>query len=880
MSIIQRTFSYTKALFASVLILFGVSSVGAQELEEIIVTAQKREENLQDVPVAVSAYTGDYMTENSVKDVFELMTSVPSLIVGANQSSSTGNFSIRGVGTSAQNWGLESSVGLYVDGIYRARQSSMINQLVDVEAVEVLRGPQGTLFGKNSASGAVLLRTVAPSHEQDGFLEVSFGEYSLMNLSGAFNVSLSDNVAARTTVFSSQRDGFVDVVNLDATMNDRNRRGIRQQFLYTPSDTLTIRLIADYSTLDEVCCAALAHKDALYASGRVDPDTGGPVYGVDAILTQLGGTTYLTGSADNRQVSLNALPDSSATDSGVSVEITKDFANSTFTSITAVRNFDVNDFTDTDFTNVDLGQRVSSSEQSALTQEFRIASNGDGDIQYQLGAFFFSQDLSSMEDLTLGSMLNNYAIGVSPDVLGALLDTLSPQLIGFINGAYGTNFGYTLGAPIAAGNVIQDRGEQSQTSSAVFGEVDFAISDSLTLNAGIRFTSENKDLGSTFSESLPTPGAADVNLDAITAALGITGNQALAYGYQVCVAQATPVMGAAAAAAYCGTTYAFDPTLAAMNAAPYLPALQVLYTSGWANCSLSARLCPRAGINEEIDESRVTGNIGLSFTPNDNTLIYVSHGTGFKSGGTNTDRIGVGFNPVFGPEDTTTTELGIKRDFPESGLRVNLALYDMQVENLQTNTFTGTAFNLQNAGEVSVSGVEAEVFFFPSDTTSIALAYTSTDATFENFESGNCQISNIFHTGDATEAAQYLTQGFCNRSGDRVSNVSDQWFSVNAAKTFEFNSGYSLTFGAQYISYSDMMMHNNNDPFALQPAKDMVNLRAVSRMPNGMEVVLWARNLNDTYLHGTVFDTPLQDGKMGHYPMEPKTYGISIRRNF
>ncbi len=229
MSIIQRTFSYTKALFASVLILFGVSSVGAQELEEIIVTAQKREENLQDVPVAVSAYTGDYMTENSVKDVFELMTSVPSLIVGANQSSSTGNFSIRGVGTSAQNWGLESSVGLYVDGIYRARQSSMINQLVDVEAVEVLRGPQGTLFGKNSASGAVLLRTVAPSHEQDGFLEVSFGEYSLMNLSGAFNVSLSDNVAARTTIFSSQRDGFVDVVNLDATMNDRNRRGIRQQ---------------------------------------------------------------------------------------------------------------------------------------------------------------------------------------------------------------------------------------------------------------------------------------------------------------------------------------------------------------------------------------------------------------------------------------------------------------------------------------------------------------------------------------------------------------------------------------------------------------------------------------------------------------------------
>jgi iron complex outermembrane receptor protein len=882
MSTIQSTFSYTKALFASVLILFGVSSVGAQELEEIIVTAQKREENLQDVPVAVSAYTGDYMTENSVKDVFELMTSVPSLIVGANQSSSTGNFSIRGVGTSAQNWGLESSVGLYVDGIYRARQSSMINQLVDVQAVEVLRGPQGTLFGKNSASGAVLLRTVAPSHNQDGFLEVSFGEYDLMNLSGAFNMSLSENLAARTTVFSSQRDGFIEVVNLDGQMNDRNRQGVRQQFLYTPSDTLSVRVIADYSTLDEVCCAALAHKDGLVASGRLDPETGGPVYGPDAILAQLGGTTYLTGSASNRQVSLNALPDSSATDSGISVEITKDLATSTFTSITALRNFDVNDFTDTDFTNVDLGQRVSASEQSAITQEFRIASNLDGPMQYQVGAFLFSQDLSSTEDLTLGTMLNSYAIAASPDVLGALLETMSPELIGFINGAYGTAFGTTLAAPIAAGNIIQDRGEQSQTSTAIFGEIDYALTDVLTLNAGIRFTAENKELSSTFSESLATPGLADVNLDAITAALGIAGNQALAYGYGVCYATATGGgMDAATADAYCqGAGYVYDSTLAAMDASTYVPALNVLYASGWANCSLSARLCPRAAINEEIDEKRVTGNIGLSFTPDENTLIYASYGTGFKSGGTNTDRIGVGFDPVFGPEDTSTYEIGLKRDFPEQGLRVNFAYYDMLVEDLQTNTFTGTAFNLQNAGEVNVNGIEAEVFFFPSDTSSITLAYTSTNATFDNFERGNCQISNIFHTGNTLEATQQATQGYCDRSGNRVSNVSDEYYSINAAKTFEFNSGYALTLGAQFISYSDMMMHNNNDPFALQPAKDMLNIRAVSRMPNGMEVVVWARNLNDTYLHGTVFDTPLQDGKLGHYPMEPKTYGVSIRRNF
>ncbi len=870
MDTFHRTFSYVQALCGSVLVLFGISSVSAQELEEIIVTAQKREENLQDVPVAVSAYTGDYMTENSIKDFFELTTSTPSLSVWHNQSSSTANFQIRGVGTGAQNWGLESSVGLYVDGIYRARQSSMINQLVDVQAVEVLRGPQGTLFGKNSASGAVLLRTVAPSHEQDGFFEASFGDYGLLNLSGAFNFSLSDNVAARTTIFSSQRDGFVET-NFDETTNDRNRSGFRQQFLYTPSDTLSVRIIADYSKLDEICCAALTHKDSLVASGRTDG--GAPVFGSDAILAQLGGATFLTGSAVDRRFALNALPDSSATDSGISAEITKDFANTTFSSITAIRNFDVDDRTDTDFTDTDLATRVSASKQSAFSQEFRVASADEGPIQYQVGAYFFSQDMSSMENLTLGTALSPYSIAASPDVLGALIDNASPTLLGFINYAYGTSFGTTLAAPIAAGNVIQDRGEQSHTSSAVFGEVDFSISDSLVLNAGIRYTKENKDLVSTFSESEVTPGATDLNVNAIIAALGITGNQALFGAYQQCLATG-------AGAATCGALFPFDPSLAGMDASPFLPALNVLYVAGWANCSLSTRLCPRAAINEEVDESKVTGNIGFSFTPNDNTLLYASHGTGFKSGGTNTDRIGLGFNPIFGPEDTTTTELGIKRDFPNQGLRVNLAIYDMLVEDLQTNTFTGTAFNLQNAGEVNVDGIEAEIFWSPSETSNITFAYTSTDATFENFTNGNCQISNMFHTGDLAEAGQFATNGFCDRSGDRVSNVAEQYLSVNASKTFTFSSGYSLTLGAQYISYSDMMMHNNNDPFALQDEYDLLNLRVASRMPNGMEVILWARNVNDTYHHGTVFDAPLQDGKLTHYPMEPRTVGISIRRNF
>jgi len=221
--------------------------VAAQVLEEIVVTAQLREENIQDVPVAVSAVSGAYLEDNSIKDVQELMWSVPSLVVGTNQSSGTGNFSIRGVGTGAQNFGLESSVGLYIDGVYRARQASLFNQLVDLEAVEVLRGPQGTLFGKNSASGALLLRTVAPSHDGDAFAEVTAGNFSMINFNGAVSYSLSDTVAARTTLFSSERDGYIDVENLGGEINDRSRWGFRQQFLFEPTDDLSARVIIDYS---------------------------------------------------------------------------------------------------------------------------------------------------------------------------------------------------------------------------------------------------------------------------------------------------------------------------------------------------------------------------------------------------------------------------------------------------------------------------------------------------------------------------------------------------------------------------------------------------------------------------------------------------------
>lgn len=229
-------------------------------LEEVVVTAQKRTQNLQDVPVAVTAFTGEMLRESGVRDMFELSSIAPSLSVEQTQTSSNTTFGIRGIFTSAQNFGLEPSVGLYVDGVYRSRQGSMINNMVDIASVEVLRGPQGTLFGRNTPAGAILMNTVAPDFEGSGFLEGGAGDYGLLNIQGAKSFTLiEDELAVRFTGFNMDRNGTVDVVGNNVqdsnAINDRKRWGLRFQALYTPTDDLTLRFIGDHSKVDEICCA-------------------------------------------------------------------------------------------------------------------------------------------------------------------------------------------------------------------------------------------------------------------------------------------------------------------------------------------------------------------------------------------------------------------------------------------------------------------------------------------------------------------------------------------------------------------------------------------------------------------------------------------------
>lgn len=380
--------------------------------EEITVVAQKREQNIMDVPVAVTAVTGAQIQASGIKDVFDLQQNVPSLIVGQSQSATTSNFQIRSVGSTANNFGVESSVGLYVDGVYRSRQSSMINDLVDVEAVEVLRGPQGTLFGKNTPAGAVTVRTVRPGQDRDAFVEATAGDFGLVKVSAAANIPINDNLAFRGTLFSTQRDGYVDDINFGKDVhNDRDRQGVRLQLAGNePSDDFNWRLIVDYAEIDETCCVAVTRVDNLYSQNSLTNPMTGPVTGTDASIFLLGGTVFtdypyaapfiqgletlppcgsppalpcilvpggsiMTGVGfDDYTVSTSHLPESTNEDTGVSFEFNKTFDNGvTLTSISAYRSFDSFDFVDIDFTDVAVLDRINDAEQDSFSQEFRLA---------------------------------------------------------------------------------------------------------------------------------------------------------------------------------------------------------------------------------------------------------------------------------------------------------------------------------------------------------------------------------------------------------------------------------------------------------------------------------------------------------------------------
>ena len=850
-----------------ILVGFSVTSVNALEIEEIIVTAQNRAQNSQDVPVALDAFTGDMLQRSSIKTMRDLAGMTPSLASFQSQSAGFSSWGIRGLNTSSQNFGLESAVGSYVDNVYRARQSAISNQLVDIEAVEILRGPQGTLFGKNTSAGAINIRTVAPSHDRNGFFEIVGGDLGLVNVNAGANMSLIEDVLAiRGTVFVSERDGFVK--NLSdpngPKLNDRDRQGGRFQMMFTPSENTSMRLIADYSEVDEICCAALTKMNNFL-------DYTGKTPGSDSVIgVALGQPVMLAKDFNKQEVYLTHAPSSTAEDKGISLEINRDYENFTLTSVSAIRNFDTNDFIDADFGAAKILTDRNILEQSSFSQELRFSGDFAGangrDGHYQFGAYYYSQDMDNNSKLTAGIHATPF-LNADP-TLTAAVDALAGLHAGtnatLIAGAKAATPGITDAQaaafaaannpfPVGAassfpdGSFARDVMKQKHKSYAFFGQVDIPVQDKWTLTAGMRYTNEEKTMNGTFTNST-MGGVPDIVSTAPGSILWTLG--ALAKG-------------------------------ASIPPATLLSTLAPLYAPGWGLYTQPS-LAPHAAENAKLDDHRVTGNVKVAYQPNDDMLIYSSYSTGYKAGGTNTDRLGPGLEYVFLPETNEVLEAGAKLDLSDT-LRLNMAAWKMNVDNLQVSTFAGNAFNLSNAGRTEASGGEIDLTWAPTEYFSLDMAYSQVVATAKDFQGASCWIASPFQTGKidpgAGTAAGNADVTSCDHSGLSKAEPENRLF-VGLTQGFKLGdtAGY-LRLEHQSVSESDTL--GSGDPLHFRPSFTFANARLGFIFEElNSEVAIWVRNATDERFYESVFNTPVQSGNLRAYTTEPRTWGVNFRINF
>ena len=458
-----------KWLTAAAIVTGGVAATpayAAGAIEEIVVTATKREQTLQEVPVAVTVTTNETIDKARIQDILDLQSVVPSLRVPQFQSSTQVNFIIRGFGNGANNAGIEPSVGVFIDGVYRSRSAAQIADLPNIERVEVLRGPQNTLFGKNASAGVISIVTAKPSYDWDGNVEVSFGNYDSVLTKGYISGPLSDTLAFSLGGSSNQRDGYTDNLTLGTQINDRDRWGLSGQLLWDPTDNMSFRLSLDDSEIEEVCCTA-----ANLVSGPTA-----------ALIPLLGG------ALDNENpysydVYLNADPVQSVENGGWSLHADLDFDTFTVTSITANRYLDSRNLSDdVDFSGADLiaPQNVGMQDFETFTQEIRITSNSGGSVNWLLGAYYFDEEVETQGGIFFGPQFRNYA-----DFL-----TGAPGTIGFVEAAFGLPAGtfYTPGAG------VREFATQDNQAYSFFGTMDWDINDRMVLTLGINYTKDEKDV--------------------------------------------------------------------------------------------------------------------------------------------------------------------------------------------------------------------------------------------------------------------------------------------------------------------------------------------------------------------------------------------------
>ena len=429
--------------------------VTAQQLEEIVVTAQRRVESLQDVPITINALSGEQLSESGIEYTTDLQFHVPGFVLSPNAQ--FGLPFLRGVGTDQITVGLEGSVAVHSNGVYLPRLVSSITDFYDIERIEVIKGPQGTLFGRNATGGVINISPRQPEEEFGGYVDFSAGNYETIRVSGAVNVPLvQDKAILRIAALGSFDDGYATNPYLSEDSEETDVVSFRSQLLLQVTDDLSIRLFGDY-TKDESSRGQSAQLQPVFASNL------GVVFGAPL-------------HTDIRTQSGDALIQLDLEDYGFGAEIIWDLGSMEFKSISSYREYEQTWALDFDVSELNLIFSAPSERSESILQEFQLASTNSGPLEWLVGAFLFFEEPE--QDFRL-------LFGAAP-----------------------------LGGTALAASGLYDRGIADVTSVeteayAVFGQFSYNLTEQWRATLGLRYSYEQKDVNYNFTLlNIPMPATA------------------------------------------------------------------------------------------------------------------------------------------------------------------------------------------------------------------------------------------------------------------------------------------------------------------------------------------------------------------------------------
>ncbi len=687
-------------------------------IEEIVVTAQRREENLQNVPISVSAFSGEQLKAQGTTDISRLENIVPGFAFG--RSGPDARPAIRGVRTENVGVNGDTTIGFFIDGVYQSRASQATLSFVDIERVEIQRGPQGTLYGRNTFGGNIAITTAQPTLEEyKGGIDLTVGENGRFRTEGFVNAALSETIALRMAGAYEDSSGYVKNDNpLGNNLFDDRSRYIRGSVLFQPSEAFSAVLKFDYAQQRGAGGSAFGYK--LRGSYFYTPTSTQLYNGTVVVLNTRGGNRDLVVDAPltiDAGVPIYQPNDPYRTDTdqptlldlrnyGWSANLAYDFGGVTLKSITGYTDFEATRTADSDFSANQIAIDSQLTGAKTFTQELQLVSDGSGPLTYVLGGYYFKDKLQSV-------LINQQ----SP----LIIRNVTPNIVG-------TSF---------RGGFYDEQRAETQ-SLAAYAQASYELTEQLKFTVGARYTRDRKDFQFANANAvLPLIGG--TTPDGTFIRLGLPAIPDSAFG-------------AAGAATNC--TYAnISNTVGSTVPAPR-PGFR---------CLIANTAVLTGATYDTATFKRMTWRVGLDYQIAEDSLLYASASSGFRSGGFNSGQNQAALQPTFAPEKVLAFELGSKNRFADNTIQLNLAAfynrYDGLQEQRQVPVGPATLSVIENSGKARSYGLEVEAIWKPVDALTLGFSGSFLDAKYTEYTNVPAPFGTTILVADATALTATVVNG-------------------------------------------------------------------------------------------------------------------------